>query len=487
MKILVTQIVGVGSYARVVMLETLQYLIDKYPNAQIFHLTCSNSFSTCYTNPHSKPELCYLCKKGTKKSLELIEGKFQHVIINELTIKDDHEVAEKFILNNNDISRETVFENFKVGESSISSYISNTRDRDLDKIKGSFIKKLVKNGIILYLGLNRLFEKEKFDIVYNFNGRHTYHRAVISLADKYDVPYFNMEVARPGGFLEIFDKALPQNIRFKQELVNKHWEQSKLTNEEKERLASSFFTGRVAGKKVQGPVFTAQQKKNKLPDNIDYSKKCYVLYTSSDDEFAAVGKEYENPFFRDQNDGIFYLCDLFQKEMQDSNLIIRMHPNLGGVDYEYVHKLRTLEGKFKNVYLIPPEGKTDSYALMKIAEKIIVFGSTIAVEANFWRKPVLLLGRSFYSGMGAVYEPVDKEDILQLLKANLEPKDILPSLKLGFYFLDGGIPAKFYDHNSDGEVYFKGNKIYDYSTKDKFLASLIKYVHNNFKKRILVN
>ncbi|WP_010228320.1 capsular polysaccharide export protein, LipB/KpsS family [Gillisia marina] len=238
---------------------------------------------------------------------------------------------------------------------------------------------------------------------------------------------------------------------------------------------------------MQGPVFTLQQEKNNLPENIDYSKKCYVLYTSSDDEFAAVGKEYENPYFRDQNDGIFYLCNLFQNEMQNSNLIIRMHPNLRGVDYEYVHKLRSLEGRFNNVYLIPPEGKADSYALMKIAEKILVFGSTIAVESNYWRKPVILLGRSFYSGMGVAYEPVDKAEIPQLLKTNLEPKDILPSLKLGLYFLDGGIPAKFYDQNTDGEVYFKGIKIYDYSEMDKFLASVIKFVHKNFKKRILVN
>ncbi|WP_010228321.1 hypothetical protein [Gillisia marina] len=241
MKILITQIVGVGSYARVVMLETLQYLIDKYPDAKIYHLTCSNSFSTCYTNPHSKPELCFLCKKGTKKSLELIYGNFQHVIIEELTNNGDLKIAENFINDNNKISRDTIFDDFKVGESSISSYISHTRDRDLDNIEGSFVKKLVKNGVTLYLGLDRLFDKEKFDIVYNFNGRHTYHRAVISLADKYNVPYFNMEVARPGGFLEIFDKALPQDIQFKQDLVSQHWDQSKLNGEEKIQIASSFF------------------------------------------------------------------------------------------------------------------------------------------------------------------------------------------------------------------------------------------------------
>lgn len=473
MNILVAQIVGVGPNINSLMLDTLQSIIDKYPEANIYHLSCSNTFSTCNANPHSNPAICYRCVKALNKGRRAISGKFTPITIEQIITKEDSKLAKKFISEIQSVEKELFYENYKVGESAISTYISSTRDRDLEDIGSSFVLKYMENGIALYNGLGRFFEDKNIDLVYNFNGRHAYQRAVMSVAEKYGKVCHNMEMARHGGFLESFENSLPQTIKVKQKIIQDVWDKSSQSEEEKERIAISFFEKKIGGEEVHGGVFIQNQKKNQLPKNIDYSKKNYVIYTSSDDEFAAVGKEWENPYFKDQNEGIFYIAEIFGQKMPDSNLFIRMHPNMGGIDYEYAVKPLELKGRYPNVNVISPSSDIDSYALMNIADTVIVFGSSIAIEANFWRKPVILLAKTFYSGMGIAFEPDSKDEIESLLQSNLSPRDKSLSLIFGYYFLKGGVKAQYFRRDADGKVYFKNQQLNELTFFEKIKSKLI--------------
>ncbi len=191
-----------------------------------------------------------------------------------------------------------------------------------------------------------------------------------------------------------------------------------------------------------------------MPSNFDDTKKTFVLYNSSDDEFAAVGKQFENPYFKDQLEGIMYIVEYFKKT-ENYQLIIRMHPNLKGLKRDYLDPLYEMENRYSNIILIKPQDDIDTYELMEKADTVIAFGSTIGMEASFWGKPVISLGRSFYFYTGLTYTPKDRENIIHLLESDLQPLDKLPAQKNAYYLMTGGHKAKYYFKDENKQVYFK--------------------------------
>ncbi|SDR69724.1 hypothetical protein [Gramella sp. MAR_2010_147] len=483
MKILVAQIIGYGSYGKGLMLEELQRLIKENPNDEIYYLTCSNTFNSCYFNPDSKPEICYLCKKGKANSLNLIEGKFQHLKIDDLLDQSDFKKANDFVSTITKVDFGLQYENFRVGESALSTYISKTRDRDLELVEDSFTQELILNGVAMYIALKRFCVENSMDVIYNFNGRHIYNRAVMDVGLAINKPLYNVEMPRIGGAIEHFKNKLPHSIKYKQKLFEEAWEDENLSTEDKVNIASEYFEKRRSGTRVNARSFTEEQDKNSLPEEVNYDRSTTVLYTSSDDEFAAIGDEFSNPYFKDQNEGIFYVAKLFNEKFPEQNLIVRIHPNFAGVKFEYAKKINSLKNTYKNVHLVEPESKVDSYALMDIAEKIITFGSSITTEATYWEKPVIMLGRSFFSGMGIAYEPDTIEDLESLIRNPLSPKPKQGSLKFGYYLMNGGMKAKYYNRDNRGETYFKGKKLYFYSKSQLITAKIIEYASRIFGSR----
>jgi len=484
--ILVSQIHGIGTIARGVMLEALQNVLNQYPDTNVYYLSCSNSFNVCHINTNKIPETCYLCKQGIKKGVKLIDKNFIHLKIDDLININDNKEASDFLKLNPVIDKNLKYKDYSVGEAAISSYISKSRDRDLVNVEKSFIMDLVRNDIIFYNALDRFFQEKKIDKVYNFNGRNSYQKAVLSISNKYDIDCINKEVARPGGYLETFKNVLPHDINAKTNLINEAWNKSELKIGERRKIGASFFEKKINSESLNDKVYTKDQIKNQLPIGINYTKKTYVLFTSSDDEFAAVGKEYDNPLFKDQNDGIKYIIEIFSKILIDCNLVIRMHPNLKGIQFDYVQDLREMGENLSNVNVIFPESPVDTYALLKIAEKVIVFGSTIGVEATYWKKPVILLGKSFYCKMDIAYMPDNKKDIIALLTDKLQPKSNEDALKLGYYFLSGGEKTKYYTNNLTKKVSFNGVELYKYSIIERIIAKLIQLVNKYLKIRVLV-
>ena len=484
--ILVTQINGIGTVARGIMLDTLQNILNEYPDTQVYYLSCSNSFNVCHVNPNKIPERCYLCKQGIKKGISLIDKDFIHLKINDITNSADETEASNLLKLNPIIDKNLHYKDYPVGEAAISSYISKSRDMDLINAEKSYIKDLVKYDVIFYSALDRFIKEKGIEKIYSFNGRNSYQKAVLSISKKYEIDCINMEEARPGGYLEIFKNTIPHDIRFKTNLIYDAWNTSEIEIQKRREIGANFFEKKINGERIIGKVFTKEQKKNLLSTEIDYNKKTFVLFTSSDDEFASVGNDYVNPFFKDQKEGIIYVIEIFSKILTDYNLVVRMHPNLRGVPFDYVSDIKALDKISENVHVIFPESPVDTYALLKIAEKVIVFGSSIGIEANYWKKPVILLAKSVYYYMDIAYIPDGKDDIMRLLTEDLQPKSDEDALICGFYFLEGGEKAKYYDKNFDMKVSFKGVNLYKYTLIERVMAKLIQIVHRYLNIRIIV-
>jgi len=68
----------------------------------------------------------------------------------------------------------------------------------------------------------------------------------------------------------------------------------------------------------------------------------------------------------------------------------------------------------------------DSYDIVSAADVVLTFGSTIGIEAAYYGKPSILLGRAVYEDLGSCYVPSSHDELMKLLSSSgILPKNYL--------------------------------------------------------------
>ncbi len=434
-------------------LEFIQRNIDQ--GKTVYLIDCDGSFSECGFNTYKLKYMCEICKYRENNGLKLINGDVKRISLDNIISDQDRESARDFLGNINTIKKDLILKDFEVGEAVYSSFISKTRDSEfVAESDQAILKRLAFNSILVYESIKRFINEYNIDELALLNGRWDYYRAALTAGREKKLKIEVFENYRPGGYMELFGDKLPHDIKNKNKIIEEFWESAE-NIVERAKSADSFFHNKRSGGFTISKSFTENQLKGKLPATFDKNKKTFVLFNSSDDEFAAVGKEYDNPYFKNQTEGILFIVEYFKNE-PDSQLIIRMHPNLRGLKRSYLDPIYNLENLYPNIHLVKPEGDIDTYKLVDEAEKVFAFNSTIGLEASFWGKPVILLGKSVYVN-NVAYIPKDKKDILDLIESNLPPLNKDNARKYGYYFTKGGIKAQYYNNQQNGEIFF--NKV----------------------------
>ena len=327
------------------------------------------------------------------------------------------------------------YRNVYVGLSILSLYFSITRDIEFDitpKIK-KYFDGVISDTMNLVDSAISMIESIQPDCITIYNGRYYENRAFYDLALYYKLKFESLEVI--GGFNEPFYPikfvdCLPHDFHFFAENAKKVWKTSKLSEEEKVKIATSFYQKRRHGIVACDKVYIGNQKEGMLPKLYE-GKKNIVIFNSSSDEIAAIGGEWDSEqLFNSQFECVKFILDVIPN---DCHVYLRIHPNLSGVNYRHHLDLYKLTDYSKQITIIPPTDEISSYALLDIADKVIVFGSTMGAEACYWGKPVILIGPSFYADLNIAYRPMHIEKIKDLLTDDLLPKEKINSLYYSFY------------------------------------------------------
>jgi hypothetical protein len=186
---------------------------------------------------------------------------------------------------------------------------------------------------------------------------------------------------------------------------------------------------------------------------LDKNKINIVIYNSSEDEFAAIGDEWKNPIFVDQHDEIASIVHSMRGNKR-VHIYLRVHPNLKNVKYKQLDKIYSLHAP--NFTIIPPESPISSYALLEKASKVVTFGSTVGVEATYCGIPSILAGQSYYRNLDCTYNPNSHEELIEMLLADLPPKEKEGALKYGYFFNTFGIPFRHFKPDGLFSGNFKG-------------------------------
>ena len=373
------------------------------------------------------------------------------------------------------------YKGVSIGYAVMSTYTSTTRDPEPDFSKKSIRKYFdfaLNNAASWVEAHISLLEKTQVDAVSIFNGRFVEPRPLVDMALASQKPLRVNEVIggpRTGEPFSriIYHNHLPHSIPYNTELLHKVWNFPNESMEEKERKGKEFFERRRKGIPAGDRVYITKQKKGLLPDNWNEYKRNIVIFNSSEDEFSAVGKEFDDyAFFDSQFEGIETILSKFTSE--EYHFYLRVHPNLQRIKFKYHTALYDLPRKYKNLTVIPASAPCSTYDLLDAAEKVIVFGSTMGAEAVYWGKPTILLAGAFYYMLDICYIPKNVDELCAFITERLKPKNSFGAVQYGYYLLNRhllSLSPKYVDFTTrDVKIGPYGVFVCDYA---RFFNSLI--------------
>lgn len=413
--------------------------LKKKEGHELRFVYCNQVLTSCFMNISGNVGLCKLCKIGYKNSLSLY---FDETEIIPMSAPKQLETTVYKFDKLSDLKKVN-YKGINIGYSIVSTYISLTRDiePDMDSSHERYFSTLINELKCFIDSVFDLIEKEKPDIISVYGGRFFENRVFYDISQILGIKFVANETVGGNRSNEKFSKvrfidSLPHDLKAYTKRVLSTWELSLLPEDEKMIIGKSFYEKRRIGLPAGDKVYIKAQKSNSLPANYDSSKKNIVVFNSSQDEFASIGKEWEEgSLFESQYSAMEFIL----KSVNDNkfHFYFRIHPNLANVKFSYHMDLFKLKEKFKNVTIIAADDSISTYSLLDIADKVLVFGSTMGVEASFWKKPVILLNKSLYYYLDVAYIPLSEMELLEMIENdNLIPKNNLNTIKYGFYSLD---------------------------------------------------
>lgn len=192
---------------------------------------------------------------------------------------------------------------------------------------------------------------------------------------------------------------------------------------------------------------------------IDKSKRNLFMFTGL---FWDAKTDEEGTIFDSLPEWLVSTVDIL-KDKQDINLYIKVHlaeafgtKSLKGVlDFVY-EKYPVLP---KNIIPILPEWQINPYDLFPYMDAALIYNSTTGLEAAYMDIPVILAGKSQYSGVDLVWEPKTQEEYISFLcDKNLKIKHDKEFFELFcyYYFIKRPVPFNLTDRvlsNNNFEKY----------------------------------
>ena len=150
-------------------------------------------------------------------------------------------------------------------------------------------------------------------------------------------------------------------------------------------------------------------------------------------------------------------------DLPDWELVVRIHPAEVRLPAKTMEPMAELiQAHFPdppaNVHVIPPAAAASSYALMEMADRVLVYSSTMGLEAAMAGKRVVTTARTHYAELGFTTDPRTGEEYVEYLRSALEPVDEQLRRQArryaNLFFYRFHVPVKAVDEQSLGRPHF---------------------------------
>lgn len=437
-------------------LELIQRHLDE--GDEVLNLHCAGDIPTCDFNPCHGAIECRTCIRTRQRGLSLVSPNVASAPFLNLTPANRRELEslpESY--GTLESLRTASVENFDFGWAVLSSVVSLIRDPEPDlRLHGNLARRFAWAALATYRSIQNHLDREKTDCVYVFNGRLAIYRAVLRACQSRGVACYTHDRGCDIHHYATFRDAMPHDLQLVRAEMRQAWDRA-AGDPARFDVAEKFFVERMNGMPQDWLSFVGTQEAGMLPASWEGSRKNIVIFNSSEDEFAAIGDEWKNPLYPSQLDGIRRIIESLTTERQGLKLYLRMHPNLKGIGNQQTTALYDLERDYFEV--IRPESAVSTYALLQQCDQTVTFGSTVGIEAVYQGKPSILAGPSFYRDLGCTYNPSSHEELVQMIRSDLQPKDKTPALMYGYFMRTFGIPYRHVSAAGFLDSRFKGQSL----------------------------
>lgn len=418
-------------------------LREKNNGANVLYYSCDGSLGACEADYSGAKIACSNCQKRTDWAAKVIQVKPVS-----FSVKKCKKI--NYTINENSEIKSFVHRGINIGLGCASTYISWTRDQELTLTKAtkSMLSRQLSAAAMMLDELNEILDAIKPDKVYLFNGRGFINRSIVNLCESRGVNYTALEVGANDERIEEYHNSLPHSISTRTKMMYELWQSADPV--EKFNNSKLFFDRKRLGEVTNDKSYVSGHVRGLLPIFPKY-KEIIAIFNSSDDEVKSIGDEWS---FSAEINQFDVVESLLEKTIDDDVFfILRMHPNLASVKASWVKKWDRIK-KFKNCFFVDSRSEISSYEILEKSNKVLVFGSTIGVEAVAVGKPVILYGNSFYERLDICYVAKSVEDIRVLSLSNLQPKEKEGALMYAYFLMNSGKVEANYSGSKKNGIYF---------------------------------
>ena len=408
-------------------------LSDRKKGIEVVMAFCDRAMPSCITNIRGNSGICTVCRHMQR---QMIKNYLPDIKVIAVSDKMFHDSLSTFIYDDVIELKKIVYKDVNIGLSLHSYYVTISRKPSgkVSPAERIYFDQILTSLCRFVDYAYDLVEEIKPDMITIYNGRMFENRLFYEIAVKKGIAFESEEVYwrinQPSIRVE-YHGALPLDIHQLTDMAKDLWNKSTRSKEEKTKIGSSFFLDRRSGKPTNDFIYIDKQVKDLLPEGFDETMRNFVIFNSSEDEIVSLGGDWdEGNLFESQYEAIKFVVEHLP---ENSHLYLRIHPNLKGLNAEYHTNLYKLQDP--RLTIIPPESPVSSYALMDVAEKVLVMGSTMGVESCYWGRPVINLHKSEYYYLDVAYNPQTKEELVSLLSSNLAPKSKEGALLYGYFYM----------------------------------------------------
>lgn len=445
-------------------------IISDAKKNEVTVLMCNQCAGKCSGNTFGLGLLCHECKKRTNAVLNSING------LNVLKMSDYLEKGithGKYNYSSLKELNKIEYRGFEIGYGISSYYISLTRNLT-PKITPK-LKNILDDWLEYSMSYADIADKVitlDYDMVYVVNGRMFDSKPFQEIAFSKGLHVIMGESTKTihgENVRNNFDNIRVHSVIGNTERILKFWDNSHVPIEERREKAILFFERRANAVMTNDKIYVKDQQQGLMPEDWDDKKINIGIFNSSEDEFAAIGGEWEkNNLFESQLAGIKYM--LGNTSNSKIHFYLRIHPNLMNIPYKYHTDLYKLPEEFKNITVIPGNSPISSYALMRACDRIVSFGSTMGVESAYAGKMVMIMRPCMYYHLNVNYVPKNKKDVMDFINGEIE---FIPNrenaLKFSYYYYnDEGLGA------NNKECYIKKYSIKNMGKDYKFFSMNLK-------------
>lgn len=449
---------GLASPELEILLAKAQSAIDAGEPTTV--VTCAGGAGyACSLNIYGLRSLCGVCKSLTGRGVSKLRGSYRHVETPAVIALPKRGAQREAILGTREAVKGHVVDGADVGQAAYSSYIGLSRDQDLEgRLAKWSLNQLLASSEQLLPWFRDLLRQVKAARVVLYNGRQNQYRPLLRVAQQegitIDVMEFSGQEAR---CVYTFKDELPQDLDILNAYMDANWKEYR---GDVERCGRDYYTFKRAGGVINDHrSYVLGQRQGMLPDGWDAGKHNVAIFNSSEDEFAALGGEYDKTLYRNQTEAITRLCESLHDD-PDVVIWLRIHPNLANVRWSFAQRLLELDKRHHNVRVIPGGSPVSSYGLLDACDTALSFGSTMGVEAAYWGKPSILVGRCIYERLGSVYTPRSHEEVVALVRQrNLPPLPVEGALKVALFWSEGGRAIPHFGGDRKQGFDFDGQRI----------------------------